>query len=163
MAALLLLFTSCPEPVPAPYEFKDQPLQGMIGGEAWTFVSGTAVDEGNNGELTIKLYAVSPGGTGSPWASDAYVDAGDYVQIIGVSESQGIVSFENVEYTVELWDDSAGEFIGCYYGAIDLQTIDAGGGQITGRIDARSVYDLSWTDNYINGNFTVAYDDDGAF
>lgn len=46
----------------ADYEISSEPLSGVINGEAWTFVSGTAQDIFDDGELWVDLYASAPSG-----------------------------------------------------------------------------------------------------
>jgi hypothetical protein len=135
------------------YEFKDQNLQGKIGGEAWNFKNGTAeVSYFDSSEIDIDLYQDT-----SSNICNTYITDGDKIFLsvphkVGVHELSIDFSSGNSQ-TVTLYDrENTMNYIASQ-GAVEILTIDTSSSMtLTGRMDAR-VDD----DTYVNGNFTVSF------
>lgn len=71
VALTCLILATCKPDTPG-YNFQNQTLQGKIGGNSWTFVSGTANSTLFAGELWFNLYDITP--VGDPFLGGAYAE-----------------------------------------------------------------------------------------
>ncbi|MBT1688476.1 hypothetical protein [Dawidia soli] len=139
------------------YSFRDQELQGMIGGMVWTHRSGFATTEIVNGEKVIGIDLVQ--NISGEEVEDMQVPEGNYVffdvpDAVGVYElsinwDANLASGNDESQTITLYNEATGVSHIATKGAIEILTITDT--EVTGRIDARSE-----SGTYINGNFTVA-------
>jgi len=152
LAALALVTCNSPGGA-AGYSFPNQPLQGKIGGVSWTYVSGTADSTVFAGKLWMELYDVSYMGPG-PFAPGAYFGAGSTVLFTISPVSVGLrpLAAGLGQQTVTLYDKPGTINYVCMEGAVEILTLDAVNGVMTGRMDAK--FDAN---NYVSGNFTAAY------
>ncbi len=128
--------------------FKDQPAQGQINGEAWTIGSGTA--EMSADEISIDLYSnVSQASSPCDIFIDDYAQAffsipkkvGKYdlnISLINIQESQ-TVTFFVPEGTINIVASK---------GAVEILSISET--EVTGRMDVRHDNETG-----VNGNFTL--------
>lgn len=139
------------------YNFIDQDLKGMIDGVSWTY-EGT--ENGGRGaedfseKLSIQIYSVAAGGTGPCDFLPFPVGSRKVLFTIPVPPDSAVGLYElgwDVGQTVTLNFDGSSNTI-CSEGAVEILSVDIGGGLITGRMDA--TFDA---DNSVNGNFTVTY------
>lgn len=140
----------------AGYNFKNQDLQGMIGGVVWTYRGGVAAEEIVEGEHVIGVDLAEEVSIGND--NDMRMPEGNYV-FFDVPNAVGVYELEinwdanllrgNEEgQTITLYNEASGmSHIGTE-GAIEILAVTDT--EITGRIDARSE-----SGTYINGNFTV--------
>lgn len=147
---LLSLLASCggdSENSPS-YEFKDQNLQGMINGESWSFITGTAQTSSQDpNQFFVDMAAMA---IQDP--CNAFVLEGNRVFFsipneVGVHQLHLDLS-NGTGQTATLFDQSETLNVIATQGAIELLTITST--EVTGRMDARGD-----TDSFVNGNFTL--------
>jgi hypothetical protein len=162
LAMLIALAISCKDDdsteKKSGYSFKDQKLQGMIGGVLWTQRSGFATAEIVNGQKVLGIDLIQNAAAGEE-GSDMEMPEGNYVffdvpDAVGLYElninwDANLASGNDESQTITLYNETAGVSHIATKGAVEILTITDT--EITGRIDARSE-----AGTYINGNFTVS-------
>lgn len=138
------------------YDIVDQPLQGAIDGNSYTFVSGFAEPTTYNGiNYDFGLYNLAPS-TANPWDFGAY--PGSHLKVMFVlPRSTGTYPLY-IDYssgdnrTATLYNSQDSHNIICDQGSIRIDSIDTGNGIIEGAIAARPSDDGG---NWVNGNFSI--------
>ncbi len=142
----LLLITSCSKDT-APFEFKEQAVNGKISNEAWNYMQGVArVKAEAPDTLNIGLYSTlleNP----CTYAISEHGARFTIPNEVGIYKLRG--GFSN-RLGVTLYHSNK-EFI-ALNGAIEIMSIDEENQLLEGRIDA--TYDDK---NNINGYFTISY------
>ena len=129
------------------YSFKNQNLQGSIGGASFTHKDGKA--DLNSGEFSISLYDIS-----EPVDACDLFFATKSLVLFSVPNELGLrvlkLDFSDLDgtQTITLYDANTSLNDVSTTGAIEILTISAT--EVTGRIDARVD-----GNNFINGNFTA--------
>jgi hypothetical protein len=141
-----LFLSSCNEVKPA-YQFKDQPVSGMINSKEWTMVSGVARSSLTASDtLRIGLFDMLP-------EQDCSYSISETGILFDVPDREGIYrlkgSFTHMQ-SVTLYDGLS-QFV-ALSGAIEISLIDRINGRLEGKIDA--TYDNK---NRVNGVFTIDY------
>ena len=149
LMASTLIFSCSDDDDDSGYSFKEQTLQGQIGGDDWEFKVGTAEMQEND-TLWIDLYGVDDEDPCNNWNIE-----GDYLLFfipaqVGVHELS--FNWETGGQTVTFYDESATMNNVAVEGAVEILSIDETNGEVTGRIDAKID-----GDNEVNGNFTAVY------
>ncbi len=127
------------------YSFTNQPLQGKIANEAWSFKSGAVEENPMNGATSdLLLYDVVLSDACDPFARPPK----DFIYFSDPNLKVGL--FELGEQDISLYDRESNMEFTALKGAYEIMSIDTVQGIIKGRIDARVD-----ADNFVNGNFTL--------
>ena len=133
------------------YSFINQDLQGEIGGDAWTYVTGTAsISYFDSTELSIDIFAVA-----SEDPCSEFNFTGNRV-IFSIPDAIGLyelnLDFSGDPHTVTLFHEATTNNNIAVIGAIEITSIDKVNGIVEGRLDAQ----IDNT-NFVNGNFSINY------
>lgn len=163
-----MLFAACEKdeettpvtPTPS-FEFKNQNLQGKIGGVDWQFESGySGIEQIYDFDLQdfVDGFGFNFYNVADTNLCDGVDPSTDYAFFVLNELKTGLIDFqdERSEQSATLYDKSDTISIGAFFGAIEILTVDTNNGVITGRMDIRE-FPTSSSDNYLNGNFSVSY------
>ncbi|MCF8374553.1 MAG: hypothetical protein K9H64_23245 [Bacteroidales bacterium] len=151
MAPAFIISCGKDEDKPA-YTFLDQEMQGKIGGDDWTLVTGSAdIDHWDSTLLSLDFYGVE---ITDP--CNYYQPAGNKVicsvpNQVGLYELNFDLSSDNIQ-TVTLYHRASELNNAAIEGAIEITLIDTTNGLVQGRIDAKID-----SEYFVNGNFTLIY------
>lgn len=145
LSIMLFFLLACDSTVNLPYEFKDQPVQGIIQSEAWEIQEAVArYSLFSHDTLTIQLNNEQLGETCDYLVSNA----GAYFTI-PAQEGIYMLSSKAIQYqSVTLFD--GGLSVEALGGAIEITLVDSLNNRIEGKIDA--TYDGQ---NQLNGYFSA--------
>ncbi len=142
---LIVFLSACNNEVKLPYEFKSQPIQGLIDNQDWLFVEGVARSSiFNEDTLFIQLFNES-----RPTPCDYLISESG--ARFTVPAQPGLYLLSSIAQSYQVISLYRGEAeYPALSGAIEILQIDSVEGIVSGQIDAR--YDGS---NYLNGSFSV--------
>jgi hypothetical protein len=135
------------------YDIVDQPLQGVIEGNSYTFASGYA--SVFSGECFCELYNIAPPTGTDPWS---YFYPSPYQSVIfSIPMAVGTYTLKfdfsgGPTQTATLYNTLTSMNTICDQGSIRIDSIDLGGGVMKGAIAARQSGDSS---SWVNGSFTI--------
>lgn len=147
-ACTILAVTACKkeeneDPATTNYEFIDQPLQGKINGESWTFVDGSAEEHGN---YSVIMYEAT-----YPNPCSSFSDAPNTSTVGFVRDDLQPGTYQlNMDQYMLIFDKEEGVNYLCTDGVYEILSIDTAAQLLSGRV----VIDFDRT-TYMNGNFTI--------
>jgi hypothetical protein len=141
----------------------DQPLQGFIDGDSFTFVDGAAREPGSGGspDYSFRLFSKHPSAYFEPWEwiEGAYAPM-DYVYVafdipLAVGTYPLYIDWEGGDSrTATLGNAAKSSFLAADEGTIRIDSIDTVNHVVTGAIAARGSVDHA---DWVNGTFEIEY------